>query len=632
MRKTLISCKNKGFKSNLNTMFDTKILVFDGGIGTELYERGFYINRPFEELNVNASQDVIAIHKAYINAGAQVITTNTFSITKPHLKKFDIDNEQAHLIRAAIKNTNEARKGTDVKVAFSMGPLGVLIEPLGPTSLEEVRNEFADCARKASESGPFDIFILETFSNLSELECAVAGIRSVDSQKPIVASVTIDAAGTPEFFAELAKKFKLGGPVQALGLNCSSGPGDMMGSLTRLLAVTDLPVIVQPNAGLPRQINGRYFYMTSPDYLAKYAKRYVEAGASGVGGCCGTGPDHIRAISSAVRMKKVARVEVGKISVALNQNGAGDLLKNQTRKPLEQRLQSKIGQFLKKGEKIFSIELLPPKGTDLLKFLGQVDLLVKKGIGFVNIPDGARASTRVGSLHLAGLVNRHFEGKISAIPHFTTRDRNLIALQSDLLGAYVSGVTDILLVTGDPPKLGNNKDATAVYDIDSIGLTFLADCLNRGVSPVGELLGQGTEFGIGVASNPTAINLDTEVSRWGYKCESGADYAVTQPIFDAEYFLRWRDSIAKTYRPHVVGIWPLIGLKNAEFMANEVPGVKVPQWVLEEMSKAGENKSESIKRGIEIAQKVMRGLEKDCEGFCISAPLGKAEVALEVLG
>lgn len=430
--------------------------------------------------------------------------------------------------------------------------------------------------------------------------------------------------------------------MQALGLNCSEGPSDLMKVTQLLVPQVKLPIIVQPNAGLPRAVNGRYFYMSSPDYIAKFAKRFIEAGARGVGGCCGTGPDHVAAITQAFTMVRaqnathgstpqtIPEVKQPEVSVGATLEGPAPIAFTK----LTERSKTRVGSLLAQGKPVHSVEILPPKGTDLEKFAGYVDLVEREGIPFINVPDGARASTRVSSLHVASLM-AHRQSKIAGeklriLPHFTTRDRNLIALQSDLLGASVNGVHDVLLVTGDPPKLGTNRDATAVYDIDSIGLTYLAASLNRGVSPTGDELGEGTSFGIGVASNPTAINIEIELQRWNYKVQSGADFAVTQPIFDPESYFRWRDKVGAHYRPHIIGIWPLVSIRNAEFMANEVPGVHVPNWVLEEMAKAT-TPEESIKRGVEISQKAMHKLVGSCEGFCVSAPLGKVPVALETL-
>jgi homocysteine S-methyltransferase len=616
---------------------NTAPLIFDGGIGTELYERGFYINRPFEELNLQSPKDVVAVHEAYIESGANVITLNTFSANGPQFRKFDIEDNLRPLIEAALRCGNEARrnrKKPDVRLGLSMGPLGVLVEPLGPTGLDEARDEFKRVATIASayaqanpKEGAYEVYLLETFTNLSELAAAIDGIRSVDRERAILASISVKSSQT-QFLAAFSERIGARDDVQYLGLNCSEGPSDLLSSLQKLRSFTTKPIIVQPNAGTPRHVNGRYFYMTSPDYLAKYAKRFIEAGAAGVGGCCGTGPDHVRAIRGAVRMASAQSKSHSAPAIEIS-GEAVDVMRKGTR--IERRLRSRVLEQLAQGSKVLSVEMVPPRGTDVEKFLASAKLLTDSGIDFVNIPDGARAMTRVSSLHMATWTQSATSGRLTVIPHFTTRDRNLIALQSDLLGASLNGVHDLLVVTGDPPKLGNNRDATAVYDIDSIGLTYLAASLNRGESPNGDSLGSATGFGIGVAANPTAANLELELKRWGYKVESGAHYAITQPIFDPEKYHRWVEKIGRNYRPQIVGIWPLVSLRNAEFMANEVPGVHVPKWVIEEMEKAGDDKAEAEKRGIEIAVKTMETLASSCEGFCVSAPLGRVPVALSAI-
>ena len=373
--------------------------------------------------------------------------------------------------------------------------------------------------------------------------------------------------------------------------------------------------------------------------MAKYAKRFIEAGAYGVGGCCGTGPDHIRAIAQSVKMMSVKGLANGERTNPFIEIGGREVTDLElvdgraiARRPFAERKKSKIGEKLAAGKKVISIELTSPKGTELGKFLKAIEKVRDAGIDFVNVPDGARASTRVSSLHIASYINTRFDKyAVTVLPHLTTRDRNLIALQSDLLGASINQVNDVLLVTGDPPKLGNSRDATAVYDIDSIGLTYLVDRLNQGLTTSNDELGSFTNFGIGVAANPTAINIELELKRWQYKVESGADYAVTQPIYEAQTFMRWKDQIKANYKPHIVGIWPFVSYKNAEFMAHEVPGVFVPEWALELMASVQNDPAASVKMGVQIAAKIMNELWDHCEGFAISAPLGRVEVALEVL-
>lgn len=616
---------------SLPSLLNSPYAVFDGGVATELYERGFYINRPFEELNTSHARDVQGVHESYLDAGAMIVTTNSFSLTSPQLEKFDIRDRQGELLQQAIRIARAAvaTKGGKGKVALSLGPMGALIEPLGPVSKEEVVLEYSRLAQEAINESGFDLYILETFSNLDELESAIEGVRRVDRVRPLLASVTVQSSDTG-LIEGFARRIGNKPDVQGLGMNCSEGPHDLLQSLKILRPLTTLPIVIQPNAGIPRNINGRYFYMTSPDYMAKFAKRFIEAGAWGVGGCCGTGPDHIRAIAQAVRMMEVkAAPSPAPLQLAGGIEIAEKL--NPVRRELSTRKSSSLGQALLSGEKVISVELTAPRGTDLTKFDLALNRLEEAGVRFVNVPDGARASTRVSSLHLATRVKADPARKLTVIPHLTTRDRNLIALQSDLLGASVNGVHELLLVTGDPPKLGNSKDATAVYDIDSIGLTWLVDRMNQGLTPLGDPIGSKTEFCIGVAANPTAINLDLELRRWKYKVESGADFAVTQPVYEAETFRRWKDRIGSDQRPHLVGIWPFISQKNAEFMAHEVPGVFVPPWALERMAAAQDDPERAVRTGIELSVEVMKSLWNDCEGFAISAPLGRVEVVLEVL-
>lgn len=611
--------------------------LFDGAIGTSLYERGFFINKPFEELNISASADVLSLHKEYVKAGAQVLTTNTFAATRPQLRASDLEKDIVAIISNAIHLANEARKDAShpVWVGFSMGPLGDLLEPLGSVGLEEAKTEFAHSAKLACEyaqkSGEnFDLYILETFSNLNELRAAVDGIRSVDQERFVLASLTVRSQET-EKIQRFAALFGRDEKVDYLGLNCSEGPSDTLVSLKKLVPLVKKPIVVQPNAGTPRHVNGRYFYLSTPDYLAKFAKRFLEAGAAAVGGCCGTGPEHIEAMSSSVKMIQAQKegAEAGYASHAPHATidiGASvvSAVEHKTNPS-----QSRVLRAIQSGEKVLSVEILPPLGTNLDKFLSHIDRLILEGIKFVNVPDGARASTRLNSMHLAAHLESKYTGKISVIPHYTTRDRNLIALQSDLLGAYVNGVRDVLLVTGDPPKLGNNREATAVYDIDSIGLTYLVKCLNENRTPNGESLKQGTAYGTGVATNPTAIDFDLELKRWGYKVESGAQFAITQPIFDVEKFFRWQDKLGASYKPHLVGIWPFVSFRNAEFMSQEVPGVSVPQHVLRRMERFVDDLDGAKKEGVLIAQEIMEALKHRVEGYCVSAPLGMLEPVLQ---
>ena len=603
-------------------MFKDGIVVFDGGIGTTLYERGFYINRPFEELNLSAPDEVLKMHQDFVAAGADYITTNTFASTKLQLKRFDIEQNQEAIITAAIHLAHDAVYSHNRKIAMSLGPLGELLEPLGRISAEEATKQYFDATKVGAQTGLIDLIFFETFTNLRELEAAIAGARKASSTLPIIASISVKST-QQTLLESFLINFGSRQDISAIAFNCSEGPSDLLEVVRQAAPYVKHPIIVRPNAGVPKQINGRYFYMTSPDYLAKFAKRFVEAGASGVGGCCGTGPEHIAAIKRAVCM---AGAQKKGVSAAIKdpESRQKELLS------WERRSESQVGKKLEAGEKIISIEINPPKGTDLTKMFEKIKTIQTAGVEFVNVPDNARANTRISSLHVAAAVANHQELNVTVIPHFTARDRNLIGLQADMLGVSANGVHDILLVTGDPPKLGNNREATGIYDVDAIGMVHLADCLNKAHSVSGEALGSSTGFGIGVASNPTAINLELERERWQYKVEMGADYAITQPIFDPDTLKRWLDSIQAFHRPHIIGIWPLVSLRNAEFLANEVPGIHVPLDILTKFD-AVRSKEDGIKLGLELAKDVMEKVASICDGYCISAPLGKVDVALELV-
>lgn len=603
-------------------MFDEGIVIFDGGIGTTLYDRGFYINRPFEELNLSAPDSVLQMHRDFVDAGANVITTNTFASTQIQLKRFDIEDKQKAIISAAIRLAKEAIHPRECKIAMSLGPLGELLEPLGRVAILDAKKQYRDAIRVGIDSGCVDLILFETFTNLRELEAAIEGAREVDVKVPIIASISVTSS-QQTLLESFLINFGSRSDIAAIAFNCAEGPSDLLEVLKQAVPYVSLPVVVRPNSGIPKQINGRYFYMTSPDYLAKFAKRFVEAGASGVGGCCGTGPEHIEAIKRAVGMSGAQKKSTAAIA-------KDPELRQKELLSWEKRSASKVGECIRSGEKVVSIELNPPKGTDLSRLFEKIKTIRKAGVRFVNVPDNARANTRISSLHVASAVAHHPDLDVTVIPHFTARDRNLIGLQADMLGASANGVHDILLVTGDPPKLGNNREATGIYDVDSIGMVHVADCLNKGVSPGGESLGSASGFGIGVASNPTAINLLLEKERWQYKVEMGADFAITQPIFDPDTLKRWMDDTKAFHRPHIIGIWPLVSLRNAEFLANEVPGIHVPIDILTKFE-AIKSKEDGIKLGLEIAKDVMEKASSYCNGYCISAPLGKVSVALELI-
>ncbi len=599
-------------------------IVSDGAMATALYEKGFYINRSFEELCLTESQAVQEVHREFVLSGSQLIATNTFNATKPKLMEYGLQNQHKSILASAVQLAQRAA-GSEAYVLGLLGPLPVLIEPLGPTAYTEAVGLYQEVAQQLEESG-VDGFTIEGFHNLKNLEAAIEAIKSVSPSKPILAHLSINEdmrssyGNTPEDMVVLANNYDL----DVLGFCGEVGPSGMLTALDRIRPLTDRLISLKPNAGMPKYVNDQWIYLCNPDYLAKYGKRFVQHGANIVGGYCGVYAPHIRAVTNAVRMtQQLSSTESSHLRFLPTPT-------TEKKDPCLLAERSQLGADLAAQKKVFTVEMIPPKGVEVDLFLQNCRKLKEKNVRYVNIPDGARAIARLSSLHLAAYVNQ--ETHLEAIPHLTARDRNIIGLQSDLLGSHLSGVRNLLLITGDPPKLGNIKGATGVYDVDAIGLTHIASRMNGGVDLSGGSMGSRTEFCVGVALNPTAPYRELEMNRFKYKMEAGADYAITQPIYDPEAYLQFMEGLGgvKTI-PIIMGIWPLVSLRNAEFLKNEVPGVSVPDWVIEEMEKAQGDKDESVKRGIEIALKTIDRIEKWVAGFQVNAPFNRVEIALEVI-
>ncbi|MCB0342162.1 MAG: bifunctional homocysteine S-methyltransferase/methylenetetrahydrofolate reductase [Pseudobdellovibrionaceae bacterium] len=601
-------------------------IVADGGITTSLYDKGFYINRSFEELSVTESQAVREVTQGFKRSGATILNTNTFSATRPKLVTYGLQDQLSEIIRSASEIALEVA-GPEAYVLGCIGPLGVMIEPLGPTSTDEAEHFFSENV-EVFEAAGVDGINLVGFHDLNELRAAIAATRKV-TNKPLFAHIGIQENMKTSYGATIPEFLKLADElgVDVVGFAGEVGPSGMLTALQKARPHTKKPISLLPNAGLPRYVNDQYIYLTNPDYVGKYAKRFIQAGANIVGGHSGMGEAHIKAIANSIRMTQSHGI-VADGSAYRMPEALGDLI-DQPKNQVPTRERSRLGQAFDSGEKVYSVEVVPPKGVDCSQFFNHMQALCEGGVRFVNIPDGARAVARMSSLALASYVQTHFD--LEPIPHFTTRDRNLIGLQSDLLGAYVNGVRNLLLVTGDPPKLGNCPGATAVYDVDAIGLTHIVNRMNQGLDLGGSAFGQPAEFLVGVALNPTASNGELERKRFSYKVEAGANYAITQPIYDIESYKRFMDKVGDLSIPIVMGIWPLVSLRNAEFLKNEVPGVEVPDWAIEEMEKAGDDREEAIKRGIEIAHKTMQQAEKLVSGFQVSAPFNRVDVALKVI-
>ena len=599
---------------------DGRVHVVDGAMGTMLYGRGVFLNVCYDELNLRQPDLIRDIHRGYVRAGAELLETNTFGANPLKLASHGLADDTERINAAAASIAREAA-GERAAVAGAIGPLGVRIEPFGELALSEAEAAFARQVRGLLEGG-VDGFILETFSDVSELGTAVAAVRA-QSDLPIIAQMTVGTDGRthygtdPATFGPALEAFG----VDVVGVNCSVGPHGVLEAIEALARVVTVPLSAQPNAGLPREVGDRKIYMASPEYMASYARRIVEAGARFVGGCCGTTPEHIKAIVGFVQSVSPRHVAV----VAAAPLPAAAL------EPVPLAERTALGARLAAGKFITTVEIVPPKGIDPAPMFAQVRQLKDAGVDAVNVPDGPRAQSRMGAL-LSGLLIQREVG-IEAVVHYACRDRNLLGMLSDLLGAAASGLDNLLLITGDPPKMGPYPDATAVFDIDSIGLTNLVSRLNRGLDPGGNPLGGATTFVIGVGVNPAAPDLERELKRFAWKVEAGAEYAVTQPVFDLAQLDRFLARVEPFGIPIVAGIWPLVSLRNAEFLANEVPGISVPDAVLDRMRKASaQGKEAALAEGVTIAREMLAAVRGRVRGVQVSAPLGRVPVALEVIG
>jgi methionine synthase I (cobalamin-dependent)/5,10-methylenetetrahydrofolate reductase len=595
-------------------------VLCDGATGTLLYAKGIFINRCYDELNLSQPDLIRDLHREYMQAGAEIIETNTFGGNSFRLARHSMENRVREINLAGVHLAKDAAKSFGVWVAGSVGPLGVRIEPLGKTSFDEARAAFREQITALVEGG-VDLLMLETFGYVEELHQAILAARDVDPKIPLVAHVTIDEDGncldgsTPESFTPRIEAWG----ADVIGCNCSVGPVAMLDVIERVRALTSLPLAAQPNAGMPRSVEGRNIYLCSPEYMASYARKFVAAGVRLVGGCCGTTPEHIRVMKSALRVGE-ARAKASPARV----KGESALTVAPVM-PLEKR--SKLGAKIADGEFVTMVEIVPPKGTDVRKEIEGARFLKSVGVDAINIPDSPRASARMSNQALSLLVQQ--DVGIEAILHYTCRDRNVLSMQSDLLGASALGIRNLICITGDPPKMGNYPDATAVFDVDAIGLVNIVHNLNRGLDIGGNPLGVGTSFVIGVGANPGVPNIDEEIKRFEYKVEAGAECAVTQPVFDLSLLESFLRRIEHCKIPVIAGIWPLVSVRNAEFMKNELR-VSVPDSILERMARATTPEA-AREEGVAIAREMLMAVRSMVQGAQISAPSGRYSSAADVL-
>ena len=595
-------------------------VLCDGAMGTLLYAKGVFINRCYDELNLSEPELIRSVHHEYLQAGAEVIETNTFGANRFRLERHGLADRVRDINVAGARLAHESAKSFDAWVAASVGPLGIRIEPLGKTSFEEARQAFGEQIQALVEGGA-DLIMLETFGYIDELHQAILAARDVDRRVPVIAQVTLDEdansldGSTPEVFVPRLEEWS----ADVIGCNCSVGPVPMLEAVERIRAATALPLSAQPNAGIPRSVEGRNIYLCSPEYMASYAKKFVAAGVHLVGGCCGTTPEHIRVMKSALRATQ-ARAR-----------RASPEAKAETREPISRPValaeRSLLGAKIARGEFVTMVEIVPPKGINIDKELDGAKFLKSVGVDGINIPDSPRASARMSNQALSVLLQQ--QSGIEAILHYTCRDRNVLCIQSDLLGAAAIGIRNLICITGDPPKMGGYPDATAVFDVDAIGLVNIVHRLNHGLDIGGNPIGMGTAFVIGVGANPGVPNLDEEIRRFEYKVEAGAEYAVTQPVFDLSLLENFLRRIEHCRIPVVAGIWPLVSVRNAEFMKNELR-VSVPDRILERMARATTPEAARAE-GVSIAREMLAAVREMVEGAQISAPQGRYSSAVDVL-
>jgi len=600
---------------------DGRVHVMDGAMGTELYARGVFVNVSYDGLNLETPDIVEAIHRDYVAAGAEIVETNTFGANPVKLSSHGLADRTEEINRVAVELARRAANGS-AAVAGAIGPLGIRIEPFGPTSREEAQELYQRQVSGLLEGG-VDGFILETFSDLTELEQAFRAVRN-DSDLPVFCQITVGEDGrtsygtSPEAVATEVTRWG----ADVIGLNCSVGPAVMLDAVERMAQVTDRPLSAQPNAGLPRAVGDRKIYLASPEYMAQYARRMIDAGARFVGGCCGTSPDHIRKIRTVVAS---AQASVARVIV---EGGAAQTPDAQPEIPVAER--SAWGRKLTEGAFVTSLEIVPPKGWNPDDMLDQCRKVQEAGADSVNVLDSPHARSRMSALPAALLIQQKVG--IETIVHYPCRDRNMPRMISDLLGAAAGGIRNLLVVTGRPPTTGPYPDSTAVLDIDSIGLTNVVHGLNRGVDPGGSGIGGPTCFVIGVRVNPVALDQDQEIGRFRWKADAGAHFVVTPPLFAPQ---RLKDFLAQAPDldvPVVVGLRPLTSLGEAEFFHNEVPGIELPETILRRMEDAdARDTAAASAEGVQIAIEVFEEVRDVVAGVHIGVPADNLDAALAIL-
>ena len=615
--------------SRFAEIFSDRAVLADGAMGTVLEARGVFANRSYDELNLSDPNLIVAVHEEYLLAGAEILETNTFGANRFRLSRHglgakveEINAAGVRLAREAVKRLKEKQAG-EAWVAGAVGPLGVRLEPLGKTGLDEARAAFAEQIGVLKKSG-VDLLIVETMPALNEAREALEAAKAVAPELPVLVMVTVDDEGEclDGSSAAQAAAWLTEWRADAVGVNCSTGPATVLTAIEEMRAATNLPLGAMPNAGMPRAVEGRNIYLCSPEYMASFARKAIAAGAQMVGGCCGTTPNHIRAMRQAIRAIDEQAHVAGK-------DAAPAVSKETPPAALAQR--SRLGSLIAEGKFITMVEFVPPRGIDCAKEIEGAALMARLSVDAIDVYDAAQASARMSGESLCIQIQQHTG--IETILHYTCRDRNLLSIQSDLLGASSIGLRNILCVTGDPPKQGNYPDASAVFDVDSIGLVNIARRLNHGLDIGSNSIGASTNFTIGVAANPGVPDLENELKRLAFKVEAGAEYVITQAVFDLrlleEFLERIKNLLGDRRIPVIAGIWPLTSLRNAEYMKNDLR-VAMPEEIMLRMAQA-DTPEAARAEGIKIAQEMLSAVRPLVQGVQVSAPFGNYETAAEVI-
>ena len=601
-------------KNILHERLSAKTVIFDGAMGTELYKRNFFVNVSYENLCLTAPKAIQEIHAAYKDAGAEVLTTNSYGANFANLSKFGLGDKVAEINAASVRIARKIA-GDALMVAGSVGPVDI------ENDAEAV--EMLSVQTKALLDAGADFIIFETAGKCSDIRRILQTAAAI-GECPYVLSCVFNVDGnlkdgTPaeEIFELLANSVC---KPCAFGMNCGLGPDEMLCAFEKIVKISPYPVIVQPNAGVPKNVGGRTIAMCSPEYFTTYAMRYMALGAKGIGGCCGTNPEDIADMARSIN--PLAKAQAHKAVLEVKNENAGV-------EPVAFENRSDFARKLAEKKWICNIEIVPPQGYQLENTIAKAVQCREAGFDAINIPDGPRASSRISAIASACMIQR--EAGIETVLHQCCRDKNLIGMQSDLLGCAALGIHNILFITGDPPKLGDYPFASGVFDIDSIGIIKIQNRLNRSLDLIGKPIPAPTAAVIGAGADPNAIDMEREIRRTREKIEAGAEYIVTQPVFDTDALLRFIENVPELQQiPVIAGIWPLASLRNAEFMKNEVPGVSVPDHVIERMS-AVSTKEEQLDVGIAIAKESIAKIRHAVAGVQISAPFGKVDIAIRVI-